>query len=72
MLQRLQLPGAIIRWLIPNATTDHWEPGPDEERIIELSSLTARGAAPDYLAEASSKISFDHANWSKLRIDTPR
>ena len=47
------------------------EPGPDEERIIELSSLTARGKAPDYL-DSVGNISFNLENWSKLRIDTPR
>ena len=47
------------------------EPGPDEERIIELSSLTARGTAPEYL-EKISNISFETDSWAKLRVDTPR
>lgn len=67
---RLTLPGCIVRWLYPNPDNGKWEVGPDEERILELTCLNARGAPPEYLPQL--KTSFEGDNWTKLRNDVPR
>ena len=67
---RLTLPGCIVRWLYPNPENGKWEVGPDEERILELTCLNARGAPPEYLPQL--KTSFEGDNWTKLRNDVPR
>merc|ERR1712168_93000 len=67
---RLTLPGCVVRWLYPNPDNGKWEVGPDEERILELTCLNARGAPPEYLPQL--KTSFEGDNWTKLRNDVPR
>ena len=59
-----------MRWLYPNPENGKWEVGPDEERILELTCLNARGAPPEYLPHL--KTSFEGDNWTKLRNDVPR
>jgi hypothetical protein len=70
-MTRLNVPGCLLRWLLPDSD-NKWILGPDEERPIELSCLTPVGPPPAYL-EAIDYVPFEETDqWNQLRFDNVR